>query len=70
MTDWDEIIDCEGLLCPLPVLRARKRLLALALRARHGLRPGDRCDGRHRPAALLQPRSGHAYLEARTRKAR
>ena len=22
MTDWDEIIDCEGLLCPLPVLRA------------------------------------------------
>lgn len=23
----DDIIDCEGLLCPLPVLRARKRLL-------------------------------------------
>jgi tRNA 2-thiouridine synthesizing protein A len=22
--------DCEGLLCPLPVLRARKRLLAMA----------------------------------------
>ena len=30
MTDWDEILDCEGLLCPLPVLRARKRLGALA----------------------------------------
>ena len=29
MADWDEIIDCEGLLCPLPVLRARKRLLSL-----------------------------------------
>jgi tRNA 2-thiouridine synthesizing protein A len=29
MADWDEIVDCEGLLCPLPVLRARKRLLAL-----------------------------------------
>ena len=23
-------LDCEGLLCPLPVLRARKRLLAMA----------------------------------------
>jgi tRNA 2-thiouridine synthesizing protein A len=30
MTEWDDTIDCEGLLCPLPVLRARKRLLALA----------------------------------------
>jgi len=27
MADWDIEIDCEGLLCPLPVLRARKRLL-------------------------------------------
>lgn len=25
----DAIIDCEGLLCPLPVLRARKRLLQM-----------------------------------------
>ena len=29
MADWDIEIDCEGLLCPLPVLRARKRLLSL-----------------------------------------
>jgi tRNA 2-thiouridine synthesizing protein A len=29
MTGWDDILDCEGLLCPLPVLRARKRLLSL-----------------------------------------
>lgn len=28
--DWDEEIDCEGLLCPLPVLKARKRLMAMA----------------------------------------
>lgn len=28
--DWDAVVDCEGLLCPLPVLRARKRLLAMA----------------------------------------
>ncbi len=26
----DADLDCEGLICPLPVLRARKRLLALA----------------------------------------
>ncbi len=30
MVAWDDQIDCEGLLCPLPVLRARKRLLSLA----------------------------------------
>ena len=30
MMAWDIEIDCEGLLCPLPVLRARKRLLSLA----------------------------------------
>ncbi len=28
--DWDVEIDAAGLLCPLPVLRARKRLLAMA----------------------------------------
>lgn len=27
--DWDIEVDCLGLLCPLPVLRARKRLLAM-----------------------------------------
>ena len=27
---WDAEIDARGLLCPLPVLRARKRLAALA----------------------------------------
>jgi tRNA 2-thiouridine synthesizing protein A len=25
----DETIDCEGMLCPLPVLKARKRLLQM-----------------------------------------
>lgn len=28
--DVDVEIDCEGLLCPLPVLRARKRLMTMA----------------------------------------
>lgn len=27
--EFDEDLDCEGLLCPLPVLRARKRLMAM-----------------------------------------
>ena len=31
--NMDVELDCEGLLCPLPVLRARKRLVAMA--------PGD-----------------------------
>ena len=26
---WDAEVDCAGLLCPLPVLRARKRLMAM-----------------------------------------
>ena len=30
MAAWDIEIDCEGLLCPLPVLRARRRLISLA----------------------------------------
>jgi tRNA 2-thiouridine synthesizing protein A len=28
--DWDAELDCMGLLCPLPVLRARKRLIGMA----------------------------------------
>lgn len=59
----DVEIDCEGLLCPLPVLRARKRLMAmqpgqvLAVRATDGM------------AAIDLPHfcaeAGHAFLEAR-----
>ncbi len=30
VTGWDAEVDARGLLCPLPVLRARKRLLAMA----------------------------------------
>jgi len=28
--EWDYDLDATGLLCPLPVLKARKRLMALA----------------------------------------
>lgn len=30
MTDYDDTLDARGLLCPLPVLKARKRLQPLA----------------------------------------
>lgn len=29
MQNWDITVDCEGMLCPLPVLRARKLLIAM-----------------------------------------
>jgi tRNA 2-thiouridine synthesizing protein A len=29
LMNWDQDIDAIGLLCPLPVLKARKRLLAM-----------------------------------------
>lgn len=60
---WDVEIDCEGLLCPLPVLKARKRLMAMAegqvlcLRATDGM---ARIDLPHFCAG-----AGHVYLEAR-----
>jgi tRNA 2-thiouridine synthesizing protein A len=28
--EWDDELDAQGLLCPLPVLKARKRLKAMA----------------------------------------
>ena len=64
MPDWDEIVDCEGLLCPLPVLRARKRLLSLA--------PGTVLCVRATDAMALVDlphfcgQAGHAYLGNRT----
>lgn len=60
MAAWDEIVDCEGLLCPLPVLRARKRLLSLA--------PGRvLCVRATDPMAQIDlphfcAEAGHAYL--------
>ncbi|RMF40274.1 MAG: sulfurtransferase TusA family protein [Alphaproteobacteria bacterium] len=28
--EWDQELDATGLICPLPVLKARKRLMAMA----------------------------------------
>jgi tRNA 2-thiouridine synthesizing protein A len=44
--DYDEDIDALGLLCPLPVLKARKRLMSMAGGAVLRLRTTD-------PAALI-----------------
>lgn len=60
--DREVEVDCEGLLCPLPVLRARKRLLGLApgtvLRVR-ATDPMAEIDLPHFCAT-----AGHAYLDA------
>ncbi|MFN6925351.1 MAG: sulfurtransferase TusA family protein [Tabrizicola sp.] len=64
MADWDEIVDCEGLLCPLPVLRARKRLLALAPGMVLCVRATDAMALVDLPHFCAE--AGHSYLEART----
>ncbi|MFN5999163.1 MAG: sulfurtransferase TusA family protein [Paracoccaceae bacterium] len=60
MADWDEIIDCEGLLCPLPVLRARKRLLSLAPGTVLCVRATDAMAEIDLPHFCAE--AGHAYL--------
>lgn len=58
--DWDLVVDCEGLLCPLPVLRARKVLLAMAAGQVLCVRATDamaRVDLPH-----FCGEAGHAYL--------
>lgn len=60
MTNWDEIVDCEGLLCPLPVLRARKRLLSLAPGTVLCVRATDAMAGIDLPHFCAE--AGHAYL--------
>lgn len=60
----DRTLDCEGLLCPLPVLRARKALLAM--------RPGQVLEvtATDRMAAIDLPhfcaQAGHDFLSADT----
>lgn len=59
---WDVELDCEGLLCPLPVLKARKRLMTMERGQVLCLRATDamaRIDLPHFCAG-----SGHDYLGA------
>jgi tRNA 2-thiouridine synthesizing protein A len=60
--NWDAAVDCEGLLCPLPVLRARKRLAMM--------RPGQvLCVTATDPMAAIDlphfcDQAGHALLSS------
>lgn len=63
MADWDEIVDCEGLLCPLPVLRARKRLLALPPGTVLCVRATDAMARVDLPHFCAE--AGHVYLDTR-----
>jgi tRNA 2-thiouridine synthesizing protein A len=60
MSDWDDIVDCEGLLCPLPVLRARKRLMAMASGTVLCVRATDMIAAVDLPHFCAE--AGHAYL--------
>lgn len=60
--DYDVDLDCEGLLCPLPVLRARKRLMAMAPGAVLRLRATDGMAAVDLPHFCAQ--AGHDYLGA------
>lgn len=60
---WDVELDCEGLLCPLPVLKARKRLAAMAVGQVLCLRATDAMARIDLPHFCLE--AGHDYLEAR-----
>jgi tRNA 2-thiouridine synthesizing protein A len=61
---WDDDLDCEGLLCPLPVLRARKQLMGMPPGAVLRLRATD-------PMAVIDlphfcAEAGHALLASST----
>ncbi len=62
--DYDVIMDCEGLLCPLPVLKARKRLIAMPPGAVLCLRATDPMAAVDLPHFCAE--TGHAYLGAET----
>ncbi|HRK42050.1 MAG TPA: sulfurtransferase TusA family protein [Gemmobacter sp.] len=59
---YDADLDCEGLLCPLPVLRARKRLIGMAPGAVLRVRATDRMAAVDLPHFCMQ--AGHRYLGA------
>jgi tRNA 2-thiouridine synthesizing protein A len=64
MSDPDTLLDATGLLCPLPVLKARKRLKALAAGAELTVLTDD-------PAAQIDiphfcAEAGHAVVAAKT----
>ena len=61
--DWDVELDCEGLLCPLPVLKARKRLAGMRAGEVLCLRASDAMAAVDLPHFCAQ--TGHEFLGAR-----
>jgi tRNA 2-thiouridine synthesizing protein A len=59
---FDDEIDCEGLLCPLPVLRARKRLSRMAPGAVLRVRATDAMAAIDLPHFCAE--AGHEFLDA------
>lgn len=62
--NFDAEVDCVGLLCPLPVLRARKRLLVMLPGQILQVLATDKMAAIDLPHFCLQ--SGHTFLEATT----
>lgn len=58
--DWNDEIDARGLLCPLPVLRARKRLMVMEAGQVLRVLATDRASVIDMPHFCAQ--SGHHYL--------
>ncbi|MCB1360535.1 MAG: sulfurtransferase TusA family protein [Rhodobacter sp.] len=58
--DHDDEIDARGLLCPLPVLKARKRLMSLPAGAVLLVRASDAASILDMPHFCAQ--TGHEYL--------
>lgn len=59
---WDKVLDCEGLLCPLPVLKARKCMMAMQVGQVLCVRATDAMARIDLPHFCTQ--SGHIYLGA------
>jgi tRNA 2-thiouridine synthesizing protein A len=60
--DEEIVVDCEGMLCPLPVLRARKRLLSLPAGTVICVRATDAMAAIDLPHFCTQ--AGHQFLGA------
>ena len=60
--EWDAEVDCSGLLCPLPVLRARKRLISLPVGAVLRILATDKMAAIDLPHFCTQ--SGHEFLDS------
>ncbi len=58
----DQVLDCEGLLCPLPVLRARKVLIAMTPGAVLSVRATDAMAAVDLPHFCAE--AGHDFLGA------